>query len=157
MSKFSTNVPPMTERFSEAFGKRLIGRTDMEDALKKLDRLTQEEVGMAVAQNLKATHVVDERVRGVARTTSPNSSVLTIEPHASFQEPSCARSSTDGSLRQIRRLTITSRVILSTRKSQPGSFKAACSANGNQQARCSGFTANVRTVPPLTRYPLMIA
>ena len=38
----------------------------MEDALKKLDKLTQEEARMAVAQNLKATHTVDERVRGVA-------------------------------------------------------------------------------------------
>ena len=40
----------------------------MEDALKKLDKLTQEEVGMAVAQNLRATHVVDGRLRGVATT-----------------------------------------------------------------------------------------
>ena len=48
--------------------KRLIGRTDMEDALKKLDKLTGEEARMAVAQNLKATHNVDERVRGVANT-----------------------------------------------------------------------------------------
>ena len=40
----------------------------MEDALKKLDKLTQEEVGMAVAQNLRATHVVDMRVRRVATT-----------------------------------------------------------------------------------------
>ena len=40
----------------------------MEDALKKLDKLTQEEARMAVAQNLKATHTVDERVRGVANT-----------------------------------------------------------------------------------------
>jgi archaellum component FlaC len=48
--------------------KRLIGRTDMEDALKKLDKLTDEEARMAVAQNLKATHNVDERVRGVANT-----------------------------------------------------------------------------------------
>jgi hypothetical protein len=40
----------------------------MEDALKKLDKLTQEEARMAVAQNLKATHAVDERVRGVADT-----------------------------------------------------------------------------------------
>ncbi|KAI0281983.1 hypothetical protein BGY98DRAFT_1094591 [Russula aff. rugulosa BPL654] len=31
--------------------KRLIGRTDMEDALKKLDKLTNEEARMAVAQN----------------------------------------------------------------------------------------------------------
>jgi archaellum component FlaC len=45
--------------------KRLIGRTDVEDALKKLDKLTNEEARMAVAQNLKATHNVDERVRGV--------------------------------------------------------------------------------------------
>jgi archaellum component FlaC len=48
--------------------KRLIGKSDMEDALKRLDRLTQEEAQMAVAQNLKATHAVDERVRGVANT-----------------------------------------------------------------------------------------
>src|SRR5713101_1402170 len=48
--------------------KRLIGRTDMEDALKNLDKLTHEEARMAVAQNLKATHNVDERVRGVANT-----------------------------------------------------------------------------------------
>jgi archaellum component FlaC len=38
----------------------------MEDALQRLDKLTQEEARMAVAQNLKATHAVDERVRGVA-------------------------------------------------------------------------------------------
>jgi hypothetical protein len=48
--------------------KRVIGRTDVEDALKKLDRLTNEEARMAVAQNLKATHNVDERVRGVGNT-----------------------------------------------------------------------------------------
>jgi hypothetical protein len=45
--------------------KRLIGRTDVEDALKKLDKLTTEEARMAVAQNLKATHNVDERVKMV--------------------------------------------------------------------------------------------
>ena len=38
----------------------------MENALKSLDKLTQEEARMAVAQNWKATHTVDERVRGVA-------------------------------------------------------------------------------------------
>jgi hypothetical protein len=48
--------------------KKLIGRTDMEDALKRLDKLTQEEARMAVAENLRATHAVDERVRGVAST-----------------------------------------------------------------------------------------
>ena len=56
----------LSEQCSENAGKKLIGRTDMEDALKRLDKLTQEETRMAVAQNLKATHTVDERVRGVA-------------------------------------------------------------------------------------------
>jgi hypothetical protein len=37
----------------------------LEDALKKLDRLTQEEARMTIAENLRATHAVDERVRGV--------------------------------------------------------------------------------------------
>ncbi|KAF8476284.1 hypothetical protein DFH94DRAFT_683701 [Russula ochroleuca] len=48
------------------FGKKLIGRTDMDDALKRLDKLTQEEARMVVAQNLKATHAVDERVANMA-------------------------------------------------------------------------------------------
>ena len=43
------------------------GRTDVEDALKKLDKLTYEEARIAAAQNLRATHNhdVDDRVRGV--------------------------------------------------------------------------------------------
>ena len=38
----------------------------MEDALKRLDKLTHEEARMAIAQNLKATHTIDDRVRVVA-------------------------------------------------------------------------------------------
>ena len=40
----------------------------MEDALKRLDKLTQEEVRMAAAQNLRATHAVDKGVKEVADT-----------------------------------------------------------------------------------------
>ena len=40
----------------------------MEDALKRLDKLTQEEVWMATAQNLRATHAVDKGVKQVADT-----------------------------------------------------------------------------------------
>ncbi|KAH9970075.1 hypothetical protein BJV74DRAFT_263809 [Russula compacta] len=50
---------------SERYLKKLLGRTDMEDALCRLDRLTQEEVRMAAAQGLKATHEVDCKVQGV--------------------------------------------------------------------------------------------
>ena len=52
------SVSPATERCSEKYGKRLMGKTDMEDALKKLDRLTQEEFRMTIAENLRATHAV---------------------------------------------------------------------------------------------------
>ncbi len=58
----------LTEGRSEKYAKKLIGRMEMEDALKRLDKLTQEEVRMAAAQNLKVTHAVDGRVKGVADT-----------------------------------------------------------------------------------------
>ena len=43
--------------------KKLAGRTEIEDALGRLDRLTQDEVRMAAAQGLKATHEVDDKVK----------------------------------------------------------------------------------------------
>ena len=43
--------------------KKLVGRTEIEDALGRLDRLTQDEVGMAATQGLKATHEVDDKVK----------------------------------------------------------------------------------------------
>jgi hypothetical protein len=58
-------VLPLTEPFSEKYLKKLIGRTDIEDALKRLDRLTQEETRMAAAQVLKVANTVDDRVRVV--------------------------------------------------------------------------------------------
>ena len=60
----------LTEGCSEKYFKKLIGRTEMEDALKKLDKLTQEEARMAAAENLKATYTVDKRVQGVADTVA---------------------------------------------------------------------------------------
>ena len=50
--------------------KRLIGRTDLEDALKRLDQLTHEEAWMGIAQNLRATHNVVDIVRGVVDTVA---------------------------------------------------------------------------------------
>ena len=55
---------------SEKYMKKLIGRTEIEDALKRLDKLTQEEARMAAAQNLKVTHTVDKRVEEVADTVA---------------------------------------------------------------------------------------
>jgi archaellum component FlaC len=52
-------------RFLEAFLKRLVGGTDIEDALQRLDKLTQEEARMATAEGLKATHGIDNKVEDV--------------------------------------------------------------------------------------------
>ena len=59
----------MIELFSEKYLKKLIkkliGNNDIEDALKRLDRLTQEEARMASAQLLNITTAIDERVAGI--------------------------------------------------------------------------------------------
>jgi hypothetical protein len=60
-----TNISLLIERCVEKYVKKLIGRTDMEDALKRLDKLTHEEARMATAENMKATHAVGESVREV--------------------------------------------------------------------------------------------
>jgi hypothetical protein len=52
--------------FSEKYLKKVIGKNDIEDALKRLDRLTQEEALMAAAQLLKTTNVIENRVEGIA-------------------------------------------------------------------------------------------
>jgi hypothetical protein len=43
--------------------KKLLGRNDVEDALKRLDKLTQEEARMATAEVLKITRGVDGNVK----------------------------------------------------------------------------------------------
>jgi archaellum component FlaC len=63
---YCTKSFPLTEPFSEKYLKKLVGRTDIEDALKRLDRLTQEEARMASAQLMKVTNTIDNGVREVA-------------------------------------------------------------------------------------------
>lgn len=60
----------LTERCSEKYLKKLIRSTELEDALKKLDKLTQEEARMAAAEILKATHIVDKRVVAIENRVS---------------------------------------------------------------------------------------
>ena len=56
----------LIEQFIEKYTKKLIRRTDIEDALKRLEKLTHEEARMAIAENLKTTHAMGESVRAVA-------------------------------------------------------------------------------------------
>jgi hypothetical protein len=43
--------------------RKLVGRSNIEDALRRLDKLTQEESRMAAAEGLRATHGVGEGVK----------------------------------------------------------------------------------------------
>ena len=45
--------------------RKLVGNTEIEDSLERLDKLTQEEARMASAESLKVTHHIDDRVRDV--------------------------------------------------------------------------------------------
>ena len=50
MSICCTNIRMLTEGCSEKYMKKLIGRTEIEDGLRRLDKLTQEEARMAIAE-----------------------------------------------------------------------------------------------------------
>jgi methyl-accepting chemotaxis protein len=52
----------LTDCGTEKFVKRLAGRTDVENALQRLDLLTKEEELMTTARNLEVTHRVDDNV-----------------------------------------------------------------------------------------------
>jgi len=49
----------------EKYVKKLLGKNEIEDSLKRLDTLTQEEARMAIAEILRVTHCVDDNIRVV--------------------------------------------------------------------------------------------
>ena len=57
---------PLTKLSVEKYLKKLMGKNNIEDALKRLDRLTQEEARMAAAQLLNVTNTIDNRVEEIA-------------------------------------------------------------------------------------------
>jgi len=57
-----TGCPAQVERFAENFLNKVTGRSKIDDALRRLDKVTQEEHRMATAQDLRATHGVRDKV-----------------------------------------------------------------------------------------------
>jgi hypothetical protein len=55
----------MVERSAEKFAKKLIGDSDVEDVLRRLDRLTQEEARLTVAHTLEVVHGLFDNLRVV--------------------------------------------------------------------------------------------
>ncbi|KAH9026549.1 hypothetical protein EDB84DRAFT_337595 [Lactarius hengduanensis] len=60
LSILSIATKEVKRRRAKLFARRLLGRTDIEDALRRLDNLIQEEVQMAIAQTLKVTTEVKD-------------------------------------------------------------------------------------------------
>ncbi|KAI0295154.1 hypothetical protein B0F90DRAFT_1638316, partial [Multifurca ochricompacta] len=72
----------MKQRRIKSLMKRLVGRTDVEDALQRLDKLTLEELRMVVAKNLEVAYGVDGNVKAIKTATGSDarsllSSILT--------------------------------------------------------------------------------
>ncbi|KAH9035903.1 hypothetical protein EDB85DRAFT_2143394 [Lactarius pseudohatsudake] len=62
---FAIATKEMKQSRAKKYLKKLVGKKEMEDALKRLDKLTQEEARMAAAETLRLTHIVDEKVTTV--------------------------------------------------------------------------------------------
>ena len=59
------DISPKIDLHAEKYLKKLLGRKDVEDALQRLDKLTQEEARMAAAEALTITCGIDDKVLGV--------------------------------------------------------------------------------------------
>ena len=62
---FPFDISPNIDRRVEKYLKMLVGRNDVEDALQRLDRLTQEEARMAAVETLTITRGIGDKVDGV--------------------------------------------------------------------------------------------
>ncbi|KAH9170736.1 hypothetical protein EDB89DRAFT_2071643 [Lactarius sanguifluus] len=58
-------MSPKIDLHAEKYLKKLVGRKEVEDALQRLDVLTQEEARMAAVEALSVTRNIDDRVKGV--------------------------------------------------------------------------------------------
>lgn len=66
----SRKMSRLTHIYLARYVNKLFGGKDIEDALLRLDKLTQDEARMAIAENLKVTHEVKEQVIDGAQKVS---------------------------------------------------------------------------------------
>ncbi|KAI9465552.1 hypothetical protein BJY52DRAFT_590110 [Lactarius psammicola] len=78
LSIFALVTKEMKQSRFKKYLKRVVGWTDVEDALKRLDSLTQEEIRMAVARNLEVTHGINDNVKVIETIASDVSSNVNV-------------------------------------------------------------------------------
>jgi hypothetical protein len=77
---YCTNISPLTKLFSEKRLNKLRGKSNIEDSLMELSKLTREEARMATTQAVKFTHTFDDRVRRVTdKVTAIDDTVAGID------------------------------------------------------------------------------
>ena len=62
---FPIDISPKPDRHAEKYLKKLFGMKDVEDAMQRLDKLTQEEARMAAVESLAITRGIDDKVNDV--------------------------------------------------------------------------------------------
>lgn len=141
----------MTIDCPEKYLKRLVGKTDIEDSLERLDKLTHEEARMASAELLKIAHSIERTVTSVDdKLDQANSSsfLQSIILHSEIsnipQGTSSGITFFDGFRLRTHRSIIILRLRPITRARLNGSFKAEYSRNGNPLVPSCGYTENVR-------------
>jgi len=139
-----------TYSYPEKYLKRLAGKTDIEDSLERLDKLTHEEARMASAELLKTTHTIGRTVMNVdhkldqANSSSFPQSIALHPEISNFPQGTSSRITFfDGFRLRTHRPIITLRLKLITRARLNGSFKAEYSRNGNPLVPSCGYTENV--------------
>ncbi|KAH9066711.1 hypothetical protein EDB87DRAFT_452663 [Lactarius vividus] len=65
LSIFAIATKEIKQGRTKKFLKKLAGRRDIEDALQRLDKLTQEEARMAIAEVLRLAHNTGDQVKGI--------------------------------------------------------------------------------------------
>ena len=76
---FPADLSPKLDPLAEKYLKRLFGMKEIEDALLRLDKLTQE-ARMAAAESLTITRGIDERIQGVdMKVEGIDDRVLSVE------------------------------------------------------------------------------
>ena len=66
-ASFRVDISAQADLCTEKVFKKLLGRKDVEDALQRLDQLTQEEARMAAAEQLTITRDIGDDVKGVIK------------------------------------------------------------------------------------------
>jgi hypothetical protein len=159
----------------EKFLKRIAGIKPLDDGLKKLDKMTNEEARMANAEGLRLGYNIDKKVEGVdekvqgvsAQVTGIDEKVKVVEKkvddakRSSFpfspaieyltrsQGANCLKTLEIGNLLPTHRQTTTSHPTVNTRGLPSGSVEAAKSRNGRWLVPCCGSTGSVCTSLPL--------